>query len=185
MATEKDAVLARKYFPESIPHHPWERSECPLVKMWETFPYVLFGWQEDAAVFTIKIHLLRVLVSLRRTGTIWSAKTYRVGKTHQKRKAKAIAKTQWGAWVTLVFFYTWITSFCPLQTHSPPVSHPTLCPGKLRLGTPATHSLALWLQPRKDTSRWSEDGQRLTLGIYSQDLLLISSWCEGIVSLNL
>lgn len=94
MATEKDAVLARKHFPESIPHHPWERSECPLVKMWETFPYVLFGWQEDAAVFTIKIHLLRVLVSLRRTGTIWSAKTYRVGKTHQKRKAKAIAKTQ-------------------------------------------------------------------------------------------
>lgn len=90
----KDSILASKYFPESIPRHPWERSECPLVKMWETFPYVLFGWQEGAAVFTIKIHLLRVLVSLRRIGTIWSAKTYRVGKTHQERKAEAIARAQ-------------------------------------------------------------------------------------------
>lgn len=119
---------------------PPKRSSPSMGKEWvppgenvETFPYVLFGWQEGAAVFTIKLHLQRVLISLRRIGTIWSAKTYHVGKKHQKRKAKATAKTQWGAWVTFVFLYLcWITSFCPLQTHSPPISHPTLCPGKLR-----------------------------------------------------
>lgn len=55
-----------------IPRHPWERSECPLVKMWETFPYVIFGWQEGAAVFPVKIRSLGALASLRRMGTPWS-----------------------------------------------------------------------------------------------------------------
>lgn len=90
----KDSILAGKHFPKRIPRHPWERSECPLVKMWETFPYVLFGWREGAAVFTIKIHLLRVLVSLRRAGTMWRAQTCRVGKTHQERKAEAMVKAR-------------------------------------------------------------------------------------------
>jgi hypothetical protein len=40
--------------------------------MWETFPYVIFGWQEGADVLIIKIYSLRVLAFLRRAGTIWS-----------------------------------------------------------------------------------------------------------------
>lgn len=73
VATKKDSILASRYFQNNISSHPWERSECPLVKMWETFPYVIFGWQEGADVFTIKIYLLRVLLSLRRASTIRNA----------------------------------------------------------------------------------------------------------------
>lgn len=57
------------------------------MKMWETFPYVIFGWQEGADVFTIKIYLLGVLVSLRRIGTIWSTRSI-VWERRAKREGK-------------------------------------------------------------------------------------------------
>ena len=52
--------------------------------MWEMFPYVIFGWQEGADVFTIKIYSLGVLVSLRRVGTVWSTGST-VWQRHSKR----------------------------------------------------------------------------------------------------
>lgn len=92
----KDAILASKCFPKHIPRHPWERSECPLVKMWETFPYVIFGWQEGAAVFPVKIHSLGALVSLRRMGTPWSWSST-VWKRSPKR-GKPAGRAEGGTW---------------------------------------------------------------------------------------
>ena len=80
---KKDSVLASKDFQKNIASHPRKRSECPLVKMWEMFPYVIFGWQEGADVFTMKIYLLGVLLSLRRVGTVWS-----IGSTMWQRQTK-------------------------------------------------------------------------------------------------
>lgn len=53
--------------------------------MWETFPYVVFGWQEGADVFTIKIYSLRVLISLRRAGTMCRAGS-KGGKDTQRKQ---------------------------------------------------------------------------------------------------
>lgn len=121
---------------------------------------------------------------------------YSVTKIHKERKtAKAITETllrgrhprytSWGSWVTFVAFSPTPVRWSLFSPLSKPILHSSpRCSVSWKLTFRDSINLYpcsmvfSWIQPREDTTRWSEDGRR-------EDLTLCQYRLGGIMSLNL